>query len=407
MAGGRRGTPAQGSLGDATDSGTIASAKPAAGNTGAREKKRVIPMIMVACGLVLPVRPHASTGSTASKRRLARTALALAAILGLNGAAIADDVPAAPKYEQETPARSPDEPVPADGWARDPDAVLLAQASVVNPAQAQSDAQPTAAGDQPAQSGRRLGSWEMPAVIVEGRRISPYREDDLIGSYEQPRWTAHRRFAGTRIYVRPAGQFDFEQWFRWKDKKDDPDVLVTQSELEFGLGHRLQLDYYLITRKTDGESTKVDNAIELRYAFADWGRIWGNPTVYLEWISQDSDPDVVETKLLLGGDIAPGWHWGTNLVWEQETGGSRESVYEFTAGLSQTLSDQKFSWGLETKLEWADEEGSRGDYSKDLRLGPSFQWRPVAQMHIDFAPLFGLTSDSLRSDVYLIFGYEF
>jgi hypothetical protein len=290
----------------------------------------------------------------------------------------------------------------------DPGGQLFAQ--TVNPATAaagtsSADAPQDAA--EPSDPGRRLGSWEKPAIVVEGTRLSPYREEDLIGSYAQPRWTAHRRFAGTRVYVRPEGQVDVEQWFRWKNSKNGPDELVTQTEIEFGLPHRFQLDYYLITRNKDGEPTKVDNALEVRYAFADWGRVWGNPTLYVEWISQDSDPDKVETKLLLGDQLAPGWHWGTNLVWEQETGGSRTSTYEFTAGLSRTAIDDRFSWGLETKLEWEDEAGNRGNYSKDMRLGPSFQWRPMPQMHFDFAPLFGLTSDSLRSDVYLIFGYEF
>jgi hypothetical protein len=290
----------------------------------------------------------------------------------------------------------------------DPGGQLFAQA--VNPAMAgpgTSSADAPQDATEPADPGRRLGSWEKPAIVVEGTRLSPYREEDLIGGYEQPRWTAHRRFAGTRVYVRPEGQVDVEQWFRWKNSKNGPDELVTQTEIEFGLPHRFQLDYYLITRNKDGEPTKVDNALEVRYAFADWGRVWGNPTLYVEWISQDSDPDKVETKLLLGDQLAPGWHWGTNLVWEQETGGARTSTYEFTAGLSRTAIDDRFSWGLETKLEWEDEAGSRGNYSKDMRLGPSFQWRPIPQMHFDFAPLFGLTSDSLRSDVYLIFGYEF
>lgn len=363
-------------------------------------------MIKSACGLVVPVCQFFSVDRAFARTRFARWVLAVAAAFGLNGGvAHAAQVPA-PADDTEM-ALALDELLPADGWLRDPDSILLAQASVVNPAQAQSDAQSSSVEDQAAEPSRRLGSWEAPAIIVEGKRLSPFREDDLIGSYGQPRWTAHRRFVGTRVYVSPAGQIDFEQWFRWKDKKDEPDELVAQSELEFGLGHRLQLDVYLITRQTDDEPTKVDNALELRYAFADWGKIWGNPTLYLEWKSQDSDPDVIETKLLLGGNIAPGWHWGTNLVWEQETGGAQETVYELTCGVSQTLSDMKFSWGLETKLEWADENGSRGDYSKDFRLGPSFQWRPQPQMHIDFAPLFGLTSDSLRSDIYVIFGYEF
>jgi hypothetical protein len=330
-------------------------------------------------------------------------ALPFAVLLAVSAAAATPAIAADPAAESGGALPLPG--LESGGLLDDPNAILLAQA--INPATSETAMGPQAAGEQTGQPSQRLRSWEQPAIVVEGTRLSPFREDDLIGSYMQPRWTAHRRFVGTRVYVRPEGQVDFEQWFRWKNSKDGPNTLVTQSEIEFGLPHRFQLDYYLITRNTDGEPTKVDNAIEVRYALADWGRIWGNPTLYVEWISQDEDPDVVETKLLLGGDIGPGWHWGTNLVWEQSTGGTRESVYEITGGLSQTLLDMKFSWGLETKLEWADESGSRGDYSNDLRLGPSFQWRPMPQMHIDFAPLFGLTSESLRSDIYLIFGYEF
>lgn len=355
-------------------------------------------------------REELAPASIACDPLVARRPRALAVVLVLalateSGTAAADATATA--GQPVDPASVPDPSVRS--LFDDPGAILLAQA--VNPATSSTAMGPEAAGQPadsaPTESSRRLGSWEMPAVIVEGQRLTQYREEDPIGSYGQPRWTAHRRFAGTRVYVRPEGQVDFEQWFRWKDKKNEPDELVTQSEIEFGLPHRFQLDYYLITNNVEGESTTIDNALEIRYAFADWGKLWGNPTLYVEWISTDSAPDVVETKLLFGGDVAPGWHWGANLVWEQETGGSRASTYEFTAGLSQTLIDMKFSWGLETKLEWEDESGSRGDYSNNMRLGPSFQWRPMPQMHIDFAPLFGLTSESVRSDIYLILGYEF
>ena len=77
----------------------------------------------------------------------------------------------------------------------------FASAQVVNPATAQqkpSDEQPSG----------RLRSYEMPPITVEGK--APLFEEDLIGDYSQPRWTAHRRFGETRIYVIPKGQVEFE-----------------------------------------------------------------------------------------------------------------------------------------------------------------------------------------------------
>ena len=58
--------------------------------------------------------------------------------------------------------------------------------------------------------------------------------------------------------------------------------------------------------------------VELRWALADWGKIWGNPTLYAEYKFADEHwgPDVYEFKLLLGDQFAPRWHWGVNFVWE-------------------------------------------------------------------------------------------
>lgn len=47
---------------------------------------------------------------------------------------------------------------------------------------------------------------------VPGKQVSPYGEDDLVGSYGQPRWSATRRFAEVRMYVIPEGKLDFEYW---------------------------------------------------------------------------------------------------------------------------------------------------------------------------------------------------
>src|SRR6185369_6872624 len=45
----------------------------------------------------------------------------------------------------------------------------------------------------------RLRSYEMPPVIVTGENPDGLVSEDRIGSYEQPRWTATRRFPNTRV----------------------------------------------------------------------------------------------------------------------------------------------------------------------------------------------------------------
>ena len=40
-------------------------------------------------------------------------------------------------------------------------------------------------------------------TYVTGQQVSDLREEDRIGPYGQPEWTAHRRFPFTRVYVRP------------------------------------------------------------------------------------------------------------------------------------------------------------------------------------------------------------
>jgi len=99
--------------------------------------------------------------------------------------------------------------------------------------------------------------------------------------------------------------------------------MTAQSEIEFGLPHRLQLDLYLIRRHEFGSASFLDSAVEMRYALADWGRLWGNPAVYLELTKQQEAPNKIEGKLLLGDSLGPGWRWGSNFSLEQEASGRR------------------------------------------------------------------------------------
>jgi len=280
-----------------------------------------------------------------------------------------------------------------------------AVAQVVNPA-----TQPPAPAP-PAPPVDSRHTWEMPPVDVFGQ--APLAEEDRIGTYGQPRWTAHRRFSETRVYVIPKGMVDFEYWLIPETPKDGPTEFKTQYEIEFGLPQHFQLDLYAVAHKTgtgDEPFTIDEQKVELRWALSDWGKIPGNPTVYVEWNQVSSAPDHVEAKLLLGGQISSGWHWGSNFVFEHEISGPQENSNEWTTGISYTVKDSTFSVGVETQLAMVNSlqaDGRRGDFANEFLIGPSIQFRPLAPMHVDFAPLFGTTSAAPRAKTFVVVGWEF
>ncbi len=255
---------------------------------------------------------------------------------------------------------------------------------------------------------RGTRSWELPAIEVDGRKVSSLREEDRIGSYGQPRWTAHRRFPRSRIYVVPEGKMEFEYWLRLDVPEDGPTKVQNFYEVEFGLPYRFQFDLYVVGRNEgDGGPTYVDQLFELRYALADWGVIPGNPTLYAEYALRDQAADKVEYKLLLGDELTVGWHWGFNAVYEAELEDEKEREYAGTFGISKTIQDEKLSIGVEAEYAWADTAEDRGNFEKSLYVGPSIQVRPLPNTHLNLAPLFGVSDDANPAKILVNFGWEF
>jgi hypothetical protein len=145
----------------------------------------------------------------------------------------------------------------------------------------------------------------------------------------------------------------------------------------------------------------------MRWALADWGKIPGNPTIYLEYAPLESAPDKVEGRLLFGDELAPRWHWGLNLNAEFELSGGEEHEYQISGGLSYTVVDEKFSVGAEFKALFTDELGSRGTFTDTYLVGPSFQWRPLPQLTVNLAPLAGVGPNSPDAEITLNVGWEF
>ena len=288
---------------------------------------------------------------------------------------------------------------------------LLAQQLESDEPQVVNPATPPNQPDSEKPGSDRPHTYDMPPVDVYGK--APLREDDRIGDYAQPRWTADRLFSETRVYVIPKGKVDFEYWAIPETLRDGSTDTANMYEIEFGLPGRFQLDLYAVSHKTDlsGPMSFSEQKVELRYAFADWDKIWGNPTLYVEYTSHDNDYSQLEGKILLGGAIASGWHWGSNLVLEHTLGGAQFNSNEWTLGLSHTVRDTKFDLGAETQLVVLTGldavTGGRSVVSKEFLAGPSIQLRPLGPMHIDVAALLGTTHDSSRSKIFVVLGYEF
>jgi hypothetical protein len=262
-------------------------------------------------------------------------------------------------------------------------------------ARAQKATEPAATSDvtqTPSGEPARETSYQAHAVVPPAP--GSLREEERIGSYGQPRWTAHRRFPTTRIYVRPAGEFAFEWWLEHKQNLSNlrEARYRSQYEVEFGLGHRLQMDVYLQTEQLGHAGSFELNAekLELRWALADWGVLPLNPTVYIEYVRQHNGPPKLEVKALAGDELARRVHFGINFVAEHELGADQINEYQVATGLSYTLVDEKFSLGGELKLETTDSAGSRFTLQAwEALLGPSVSWSPTPPMHVLFVTLLG------------------
>jgi hypothetical protein len=265
--------------------------------------------------------------------------------------------------------------------------VLLGAASLVctGGTHAQSSATPPVVGD----------------VVVSGSALSEEKPD---GANGEPEWVRQRRFSNTRVYVQQdPWEFGAEEWWRTRFYDGGHVTQRLQNEIELGLPHRMQLDLYenILHDNTISGWQQEEVAVELRYAFADWNVIPGNPTLYLEYSFAHSGSDALEPKLLFGGEFRNGWHWGLNLICEQELWGAQSTEKAVAGGISRTLVDDKLSVGIEGNWSAVTREKS------EMILGPSVQWRPTHNTHLDLVAMAGLTNSSPNAECWMIFGFDF
>ena len=229
----------------------------------------------------------------------------------------------------------------------------------------------------------------------------------------QPEWTAARPFGETDVYVLPKGVSAFVFGLRATRPASGETATESAYRADFGLPAGLQLGVHA-TGRAEGRDEAIGNidaqALEMRWAFAEWGRVWGNPTVEIGWTEASREADVATVKLLLGGGHANGWRWGGNVIWAQQAGAEREIERAVTAGAAYAPG-RFVSIGFEARVALTDrlasERGARTAMSHELVAGPSLHLRPVRRLFIDLTPMFGAPGDSSRSRTTLLAGWIF
>lgn len=233
--------------------------------------------------------------------------------------------------------------------------------------------------------------------------------DTLVGPYNQPEWTEHRRFPFTRVYVQQEPwQIGVEQWWRARTYNDKDTAHRFIEELEIGLPHRLQLDLYYNWAHTEGKTHFDEFAVELRWALADWGQIPFNPTLYVEYafVNGDYGGDTLESKILFGDTIGKNWQWGLNFIFETEVSHELAKEVAIAGGIGYSITPT-FSAGLEFQWKRETVAGERSNPEVQFNIGPSIQWRLSKNTHLDLVALFGTTNQGPRVESLVVFGYDF
>src|SRR5216683_6227608 len=258
---------------------------------------------------------------------------------------------------------------------------------------------------------------------------------ELPSAYGAPTSFSQSRFSPTtNAYVLPPGAVyasliyeDAVVHFR----SPDHDFI---EEVEFGLPYRIN-----IATETDvehyGDETQVRSfSIEARYAFADWGKLPLNPTIFAEYkvgggrilhdegpptpahkfgpggfdTSMDT-PDAYELRLLLSEDFFDRVEWAFNLFFEQELSGDRGREWRFAQSLVMPfwLSHEELKGGIEFLFRSFTDKGTRGTPYNSFVIGPTAAWRPSRNTRLDISPLFGVNHKSPEVQFFAVLSYYF
>ncbi|MEO5717634.1 MAG: hypothetical protein ABIR29_03575 [Chthoniobacterales bacterium] len=266
-----------------------------------------------------------------------------------------------------------------------------------------------------------------PTMVVTG--------DELPGAYGAPGAFSRSRFSPlTTAYVLPPGSVYAALIYEGNAfRHGAPDHVFTQ-EVEVGLPYRFGLALENRVERFIGDTENSSFSVEGRWALADWGKIPLNPTLFAEYkfgtgsilheegpppppeeAAQEDGagppnvPDAYEFRLLLSQEFGGRFEWAFNAFFEKENTGDRGREWGFAQSIQTPilLPRERLKAGLEMKYQNFTVKDTRGSPIHRFGIGPSLSFKPAPHMRFDMAPLFGVTKDSPRVQVFGIFSYVF
>ncbi len=172
-------------------------------------------------------------------------------------------------------------------------------------------------------------------------------------------------------------------------------------------------------------------SLEGRYAFANWGKIPLNPTIFAEYKfgvgtirheegppppagekeEEESGPpkvpDAYELRLLLSDEFCHRFEWALNGFFEKENTGDRGREWGFAQSVVTpvALPREQLKVGVEMEYKNFTVKDTRGDPMHTFVIGPTVAFRTTKNTRFDVSTLIGCTDDSPRVQVFAVFSW--
>jgi hypothetical protein len=266
-----------------------------------------------------------------------------------------------------------------------------------------------------------LGQQETPIMDLQEQSQATQKPIDVEveGERKSPAWSQSRTYSTTRMWRLDPGEQSGQIWYTLRLKKDGvsgKNPSLWQLEYEVGVVKGLQFDAYFNYGYDKDEGPHIEGAsLETRIAPWDYGQIWGNPVLYLEFKGQTRAADRAEARILLGGELGlPKLRGGVNAFYEQNVDSATGDLDDYELGIETGASAAisyaivpEYSVGIEGRLA-AEQQGAAPDnpdaFQSVLKVGPSM-WFNLAEGHffIVATMLAGMTeySDALATTLVL------
>lgn len=278
------------------------------------------------------------------------------------------------------------------------------------------------------------------------------RGEEVPSAYGAPPGISRSRFSPlVTAYVLPPGSVYAGLIYEGNVfRGGSPEHFLTE-EIEIGLPYRFGVALEISQERFRGETDNRSVSLEVRYALADWNKIPLNPTLFAEYkfgtgrilheerppeadmgmeelarsthlniegIDGEDEitaeekpklPDAYEFRLLLSQDFRERVEWAMNWFFEQEVGGDRGREWGFaqSAVIPIWLEHERLKAGVEMQYKNFTDKDTRDDPTHSFVIGPTLAWKPTRNTRIDVSPLFGVTDDSPRLQVFAVFSVLF